>query len=168
MRKAGVRTQKRRRREAKTDYSNRLKLLKGHKPRIVFRKTNRYIIAQYVTSEKAQDKVEITMSSKDLLKNGWPKEKEGSLKSLPAAYFTGILIAKKIVSEKKETPILDLGMLRVLHKSKIYAFIKGLIDGGIKIKCPKEAFPEEERIQGKNMKEDFSKKFEEIKSKISK
>jgi large subunit ribosomal protein L18 len=36
---------RRRRREGKTDYSKRINLLKSGAPRIVFRKTNRYLIA---------------------------------------------------------------------------------------------------------------------------
>ena len=80
----------------------------------------------------------------------------------------GFLLGKKIIKEKLENPIVDFGLHRTLHKTKPFAFLKGLIDAGVKINCPKEAFPEEERIQGKNMIEDFSKFFNEIKSKIEK
>lgn len=161
-----MRTIKRRRLENITDYGKRFKLLKGGVPRIVFRKTNKYIIAQYTTSTSAQDKIEIGLTSKELLKYGWPKEFKGSLKSLTASYLTGLLIGKKIITKKLPTPIIDLGMLRVLHKSKIYAFIKGVIDSGVKLKCKEELFPEEDRIKGKHLKEDFSKHFNIIKSKI--
>jgi len=160
-----MKTQKRRRNENKTDYLKRFKLLKSERPRIVFRKTNRYIIAQCVTSQDAQDKIEIGITSKNLLNYGWPKDFEGSLKSIPASYLTGFLLGKKIM-EKKFSPIVDLGMLRVLHKTKIYAFLKGLIDAGVKIECDKKMFPEEARISGKNMKKDFSKEFAAIKTKI--
>ena len=54
-----MKTLKRRRRESKTDYGKRIKLLKGNTPRIVFRKTNKHIIAQYISSKEAQDKIEI-------------------------------------------------------------------------------------------------------------
>jgi hypothetical protein len=60
----------------------------------------------------------------------------------------------------------DLGIVRVIHKTKAYAFIKGLIDSGLEINCKEEAFPEEARIQGKNLKKDFSNMFNEVKSKI--
>lgn len=161
-----VKIDKKRRREYKTDYLNRIKLLKGELPRIVFRRTNRYILAQYVTSQEAQDKIEIGVNSKDLIRYGWPKEFEGSLKSIPASYLTGILIGKKIIKAKLKTPIVDFGMIRALHKTKTHAFLKGLIDAGIKIKCKEETFPEEDRIKGKYMKKDFSKIFKEIKLKI--
>ncbi|MFH1365765.1 MAG: 50S ribosomal protein L18, partial [archaeon] len=157
-----------RRRENKTDYLKRLNLLKSKTPRIVFRKTNKYIISQYVRSKSAQDTVEIEVNSKRLLTKGWPKEFEGSLKSIPASYLTGYLMGFIIKQEKKESPIVDFGMIRVLHKTKIYAFLKGLKDAGIEIECSEEFFPEEEKIKGKNLKKDFSKHFQEIKTKIEK
>lgn len=159
-----MKVQKRRRRENKTDYLKRLKLLKGDKPRVVFRKTNKYIVAQYIVSEEAQDKILIGIDSRELNKFGWPKSSSGSLKSITASYLTGYLTGKRILKEKLENPILDSGMNRVLHKNKIYAFIKGLIDSGIKISCKKELFPEESRIQGEHLKSKIS--FQEIKSKI--
>lgn len=159
---------KRRRIENKTDYSKRLKLLKSESPRLVFRKTNRYILAQYVTSIEARDKIEIGISSKNLLSYGWPKEFEGSLKSLTASYLTGYLIGKQIIKKKLETPILDFGMIRIITKNKAFAFLKGVGDAGVEVNCGEENFPEQERIEGKNMKQDFSKIFKEIKSKIDK
>ena len=163
-----MKTLKRRRKENKTDYSKRLKLLKSELPRIVFRKTNRYLIAQYIISEETHDKIEIGITSKKLINYGWPKNSEGSLKSIPAAYFTGFLIGKEIIKKKKEVPIADFGMLRVLPKSKVHAFLKGLVDSGVKIKYKEENFPNEDRIFGKHLKKDFSKIFKEIKLNIEK
>ena len=62
-----MKTLKRRRKENKTDYAKRLKLLKSETPRIVFRKTNKYLIAQYIVSEETHDKVEIGITSKILM-----------------------------------------------------------------------------------------------------
>ena len=155
---------KRRRKEYKTDYKKRFELLKSSLPRIIFRKTNRYLIAQYVVSKEAQDKIIFGIDSKELLKYGW-SEKE-SIKSIPASYLTGYLFGKKILSKKLGQPIVDFGMTRVLHKTKVYAFIKGLIDSGIKIECEKENFPDESRIKGEHLKNKIS--FDEIKSKMDK
>jgi len=163
-----MKIQKRRRREYKTDYRKRIKILKGGVPRIVFRKSNRYVIAQYVTSKQAQDKVEFGVSSRDLIKYDWPKETLGSLKSIPASYLTGFLIGKKITKKALENPIIDFGMHRVLHKTKTYAFLKGIIDSGVKIKHDEKFFPDENRIKGKHLKKDFSSIFEQIKSNIEK
>ena len=157
---------KKRRRENKTDYLKRLKLLKSGLPKIVFRKSNKYIVAQYIVSKEAQDKIIIGVTSKDLVKHGWPKNAAGSLKSLPASYFTGLFIGKKIIKEKLETPIISLGMYRVLHKSRIFAFIKGLIDAGVEVKTDEAAFPDESRIKGEHIKNKIP--FNEIKQKIEK
>lgn len=163
---------KRRRKEFRTDYKKRFALLKSRMPRIIFRKTNRYLIAQYIKSKEAQDKIVFGVNSKELLKYGWP-EKE-SIKSIPASYLTGYLTGKKILLKKLcpegvssgEKPILDFGMARVLHKTGVYAFIKGLVDSGIKIECEKENFPDESRIKGEHLKNKIS--FNEIKLKIEK
>ncbi len=161
-----MKTLKKRRRQNKTDYLKRLKLLKSNSPRIVFRKTNKYIIAQYITSKEAQDKIVIGINSKNLMNYGWPEKAKGSLKSLPASYLTGYLIGKKILKEKLKNPIFDIGMIRTLHKNRAYAFLKGLIDSGIEIKCQEKVFPDESRIKGKHMKNKIP--FDEIKSKIEK
>jgi large subunit ribosomal protein L18 len=152
-----MKVSKRRRIEGKTDYGKRLNLLKGEKPRVVFRKTNKYVICQYILSKEAKDFVDLGITSKQLLKYGWPEKFSGSLKSITASYLTGYLMGTKIKKENKEIPIIDFGMLKTLHKTKLFAFLKGMIDAGIKISCKKEAFPEEDRIKGKNLKEDFSK-----------
>lgn len=147
---------KRRRRENKTDYLARKIMLKSGKPRIVFRKTNKYVIAQYVLSKEAKDIVTFGVTSKILLKHGWPEESKGSLKSIPASYLIGYFMGKKILKDKLETPIVDLGMIRTVYKSKVFAFIKGLKDSGLEILSKDEAFPE---IEGKG-------NIEAIKSKI--
>jgi large subunit ribosomal protein L18 len=159
-----MRTLKRRRKEYKTDYLKRLKLLKSHRPRIVFRKTNRYVIAQYVTSSEAKDKIVFGVNSKILLKYGWPKEAVSSLKNISACYLSGFLMGKEIIKKKLENPILDFGMIENNHKSKIYGFLKGLVDSGLELKYKKETFPEEKRISGEHLKNKIP--FEKIKSKI--
>lgn len=155
---------KRRRREGKTDYLARRKMLQGNKPRVVFRKTNKYVIGQYVLSNAAQDSVKIGLNSKKLLAYGWPKENLGGLKSTTASYLLGLLLGKKIQKEKLETPIVDFGMLKTIHKNKLFGFILGLKDSGLEIKCPEEAIPSEDRIKGEHLKSKIN--FDEIKSKI--
>ena len=161
-------TQKRRRRERKTDYKKRIGLLKSGGPRIVFRKTNKQILAQYVQSEEARDKVVFGVVSRDLLKHGWPKEFSGSLKSLPASYLTGFLVGKMIQNKKLQTPIVDAGMTRIIKGNKFFAFLKGLIDAGVEIQCDEKSFPEQERMEGKGLKKDFSSEFKKIKLKLEK
>ncbi|MEK6830322.1 MAG: 50S ribosomal protein L18 [Nanoarchaeota archaeon] len=158
------RINKRRRREGKTDYAKRINLLKGGSTRIVFRKTNRYLTAQYVKSKQAKDAAEFGTSSKMLLQYGWPEKASGGLKSVTASYLLGILVGKKII-DKKKLPIIDFGMIRTVHKSRAYAFIKGLVDSGMAIKHKEGIFPDENRIRGEHLKNKIP--FEEIKLKIT-
>jgi len=140
-----MKTIRRRRKAAKTDYKARLALLKSEKPRLVIRKTNRYIIAQLVESNIAQDKVTASATSKELLAKNWPKEMEGSLKSLPAAYLTGYLLVKKI-KNIPEAAILDMGMQRNVHGGRIFAALNGAVDAGLNIAHDEESFPSAERL----------------------
>jgi len=152
-----ARTIRRRRLEAKTDYKTRLALLKSGKPRLVVRKTNKYIIAQIVISEIAQDKVLISHTSRDLLSKGWPKEKAGSLKSRAAAYCLGLLIGSQ-ASSKVKSAILDIGMHRAVSKSRIYAVLKGAVDSGLDVPHNPESLPSEEMLEGnKNTREILAK-----------
>lgn len=139
-------TQRRRRRERKTDYKARFNLLKSESPRLVIRKTNRYIIAQIVESEIAQDKVILEVTSKDLLDKGWPKDNEGSLKSLPAAYLTGYLLVKQLKTKVGKV-IPDLGLQRTVKGSRLFAVVKGAVDAGLDIPHNPESLPDMERIE---------------------
>ncbi len=137
---------RRRRLEARTDYKARLALLKAGKPRIIIRKTNQYIIVQAVHSEGAQDYIIKGRTSKDLLGKGWPAAKQGSLKSLPAAYLTGILLGKAI-KDKTTEAILDIGMNRNIQKSRIYAVLRGILEAGVEIPHSKDALPTDKMLE---------------------
>lgn len=158
-----LRTLKARRRENKTDYSARLSLLKSVNPRIVIRKSNKYIIAQVVESKSAVDKVVVGKSSKDLLKLGFSEKNQGSLKSIPASYLTGLLLAKTM---KKGEFILDLGMVRKHNGGRIYACVKGLIDGGLKINANEKIFPSQERLEGQHLKPELKDMISKVKENI--
>ena len=155
------RTIRKRRLEGRTDYKARLYLLKSGKPRVIFRKTNRYLLAQIVVSEIAQDRVLVNVSTKDLIKYGWPEKLSGSLKSLPAAYLMGYLLVKKSKDIKKG--VLDIGLLTHVPKSRIYAFVKGLKDAGFDIPCNDDVLPTEDLI---NKKKETAKLINQLKEKI--
>lgn len=154
--------EKRRRREGKTDYKARLAMLKSGKKRIVFRKTNRYIIGQVVESEEAQDKVVDSVNSKELLNHGWPKKAKNSLKTLPAAYLTGYKLGKKL----KEEAIFDTGLNRNIAGNRAYSFLKGVVDAGGKVNVDEKMFPKEDRVKGEHLSKDID--LEKIKEKIDK
>ena len=152
---------KRRRRECKTNYTKRLILLKGNFPRLVIRKTNKYIIMQIIESSHAQDKVIYSANTKELLKYGWPESKQGSLKSITASYLGGLLLGKKSKSLKQEI-ILDSGLIPNTPGSRVYAAVKGVADSGIKIKFNEKIVPSDERIKSPY---EF---FEKVKKEINK
>ncbi len=159
-----MKTIRRRRLERRTDYKARLALLKSGEKRLIARKTNRYIIAQIVESIKAQDNVIITMTSKILLSHGWPKEYAGSLKSLQAAYLIGMIIGKSAQRKKVKQAIFDIGMYRNVHKSRLYALLKGALDSNLKIPHNDESLPSVQDLE-KNTK--LRSIFTKIKEKIN-
>lgn len=152
---------RRRRLEAKTDYKARLALLKSEKPRLVIRKTNRYIIAQIIASETAQDKVVAGMTSKALISKGLPSEMSGSMKSLGASYLTGFLLGKASIKAGVNEAILDTGMHINVKNSRIYAVLKGAVDAGMKIPHNKEILPPIESIKSEKISKIFDKIVEE-------
>ncbi len=137
-----MRLPRRRRLEKKTDYKARLALLKSGKPRLVIRKSNRYITAQIVQSDIAQDKTICSVSSKSLLNKGWPKDKSGSLKNRTAAYITGFIFGKLAHDKKIKEAIVDTGMYRNIHKSRLYATLKGTLDAGLSVVHSKDILPD--------------------------
>jgi len=146
---------KRRRIENKTNYTKRRRLLEGKKPRLVIRKTNKYITIQIIESKVAQDKVISGVNSKDLLNYGWPADKSGSLKSLAAAYLSGILFGK--IAKTNKDAILDMGLIRNTKGSRIYAALKGVVDSGFKVRHGASILPSIELINKENSKEFFDK-----------
>ena len=164
---ANIRTQKRRRRENKTDYKLRKGLLESLIPRVVIRRTNKYFIVQAVESDEAKDEVLFGVTSKDLLKNGWDEKYSGSLKSISAGYLTGLLFAKKVKSLKLKTKfVVDLGMARTLSGSRVFSVVKGLVDGGLDINADEKVFPLEGRLNGEHMGEDKKKMIVKVRENI--
>jgi len=138
----------RRRIKRKTDYKARRALLEGNIPRLVVRKTNKYIITQIITSKEAQDAVICSANSKELQNYGF----DSSFKNIPAAYLTGYLIGLKAKKQKIKEAILDIGYQISTKGSKIYAALKGFADSGVKINYSEEIIPSEERIKGVHLK----------------
>ena len=163
----GKRTQKRRRREGKTDYKLRMGLLKSGLARIIIRKTNKYFIVQAVESDEARDKVLAGVTSKELINLGWDKKFKGSLKSLPAGYLTGLLFAKKLRDKKINNKfILDLGLARTIHGNRLYAVVKGLVDGGVKLDVNEKVLPPEKRLKGEHLKPELKEIISKVKEKL--
>jgi large subunit ribosomal protein L18 len=143
----------RRRREGKTNYKRRLTLLKSRKPKLVIRKFNKNIIAQIIEYHPEGDKVIASSSSNELKKYGWPFSKS----NIPASCLVGLMIAKKA---KGKEAILDLGLQSPIKGGKLYAALKGAIDGGLNVKADESIFPSKERIEGKHIS-DYAKSLSE-------
>lgn len=156
-----MKTLRRRRKEAKTDYKARFHLLKSEKARLVIRKSNRYLVVQIVQSDVAQDKVISSFSSRDLVEKGWPKDKTGSLKSLAAAYLSGFALAKQ--SKFKDELVCDIGMHRSTSGARVFAALKGAVDGGLKVSHKSESLPSLEMIKSSKSTSGI---FDKVKEKI--
>jgi len=159
----------RRRRLGKTDYRKRLKLLLAKRPRLVVRKSLKYVRAQVVGYSKGGDRILAAASSEELKKLGW----KFACDNLPAAYLTGLLIGKEALQKGIKEANLDIGLYPSTKGSKLYALVKGAIDAGLKVPCDEAILPSEERISGKHIaaQERFKslpKEFEKIKQKILK
>ena len=157
-----------RRRLGKTDYQQRLQLLSSQKPRLVVRKTLKYVTAQIVQFDKNGDKTLLSANSRALKKLGWTF----SCDNLPAAYLTGLALGKIAKQNKIDEVILDAGLYPSTKGSKIYAVAKGAIDSGLKINVSAEILPSEERIKGQHVASYLEKfkalpeNFEKIKKQI--
>ncbi len=134
------------RRSEKTDYNSRLSLLKSGKPRLIVRISSRNITAQIVEYVPSGDKILCGVSTKSIEKEyGW----KGPRSNIPVAYLLGLLLAKK--TDIKEA-ILDIGKRRSIHHSKLYAVVKGAIEGGLDVPASDAVFPSVERINGEHVK----------------
>ena len=150
-----------------TNYKKRLNLLKSNKTRLVIRLFKKNIVAQLVNYEAKGDKVLTTCNSTDLKKMGW----NYNTGNLPAAYLTGMLLAKKskeLNLKLTDSIIFDSGVKSYALKTKIYAVVKGCYDNGLKVIVDEKAFPEEDRIKGTHIVEFASKSNEVNKLQFSK
>ena len=139
----------RRRREARTNYHQRLRLLKSGKPRLVARKSNRHIRAQLILTGPQGDETIASATSEDLAEYGW----EAPTGNLPAAYLTGLLAGKRAVEAGLEEAVLDIGLNTATPGNKVFAVQEGVIDAGIEVPHNDEVFAEWERTRGEHIAE---------------
>jgi len=137
----------RRRREGKTDYYLRMKLLRSGKPRLVIRKTLNGIIVQVINAKFEGDQVIASAFSKELRKKGWL----GGSGNTPSAYLTGYLAGLKASKKGVKEAVLDLGLGSPTSGSRIFAALKGIIDAGVSVNHDKSILPSEERIRGEHI-----------------
>lgn len=137
----------RRRREGKTDYRARLKLISLEKSRLVVRLTNNHTIVQIIDVAQEGDETLVSAHSKELQKMGWL----GSGKNTSAAYLTGFLCAKKALEAGIDEAVLDIGLKSSIKGAKIYAALKGAVDAGLYVPHNDSILPADERIRGEHV-----------------
>jgi len=153
----------RRRRAAKTDYMARSTLVYQDKDkycapkyRMVVRITNRQVICQVVSSKIVGDVILATAYSTELRRYGI----KAGLTNYAACYATGLLLARRVLKklgldemytgtgeatgeyymEEREdeeknpfTCILDVGLRPTTTGARVYAAMKGAVDGGLAV-----------------------------------
>merc|ERR1712216_852329 len=146
----------RRRREGKTDYHIRKRLLIQDKQkynvakyRLVVRTSKKNILCQLVYSRLEGDFILSSSYSKNLKVIGLII----SNNNFPTSYINGLYLSKKFFREnfslKKNQSsqknsfnvILDIGLTRVTTGNKVFAAMKGAVDGGFSIPHNEKRFP---------------------------
>ncbi|WP_415381420.1 50S ribosomal protein L18 [Halosimplex sp. TS25] len=139
----------RRRREARTDYHQRLRLLKSGKPRLVARKSNKHVTAQLIITGPNGDETAASAHSSDLEEYGW----EGPTGNMPAAYLTGILAGLRAKEAGLDEAVLDIGLNSPTPGSKVFAVQEGAIDAGLEIPHNDSVLADWSRTRGEHIAE---------------
>ena len=152
----------RRRRENRTDYYARRKLLTAREPRAIVRRSNKNITIQFADFDMVGDKVIASASTKELKAMGW----EYSCSSIPAAYLVGYLAGKRAIKEGIEYAVLDIGMQKVQHGGVLFATVAGMTDAGLEVPHSEEVLPDEDRLKGKHIDDAIEAAVDSIKQKM--
>jgi len=161
----------RRRREGKTDYRARRRLVtqdknkyNSPKYRLVVRFTNRDIIAQVIYSRISGDHVLASAYARELPRYGITV----GLTNYASAYAVGLLLARRLLTKLKLndkyagvaaatgemynveaiadgprpfTALLDVGLVRTTTGHRVFAVMKGAVDGGLHVPHTEKRFP---------------------------
>ncbi|XP_056161554.1 60S ribosomal protein L5 [Syzygium oleosum] len=158
-----------RRRDGKTDYRARIRLINQDKNkyntpkyRFVVRSSNKFIVAQIISASIAGDLVLAAAYSCELPCYGL----EVGLTNYAAAYCTGLLLARRVLKmlemdqeyegnveatgedfsvEPAETrrpfrALLDVGLVRTTTGNRVFGALKGALDGGLDIPHSEKRF----------------------------
>mgnify|MGYP003729028873 CR=1 FL=1 len=137
----------RRRREKRTDYRLRLRLLKSGRPRLVARISLKHVRAQVVEFDPRGDRVIASAESKELEKYGW----KGGTSNTPAAYLVGFLCGSRAKKKGVGECVLDIGLHDPTPQAKVFAVLKGAVDSGLSVPHWEGILPTRERIRGQHI-----------------
>jgi len=147
----------RRRREGKTNYHVRKKVLLSRLPFFVIRIANKNAILQIMEAKIEGDKVIASVHTKQLQKFGWPF----SRKNTPACYLAGLTLGLRAKEKVNSDIIVYMGTSPYISGSRATAAIKGLLDAGLSVRVDPETFPDEGRIKGEHIVE-YARKLREL------
>jgi large subunit ribosomal protein L18 len=133
----------RRRRDNRTDYYTRKRLLTGGELRAVVRRSSRNVIIQFAKFGMDGDKILTSATSVELKKFGW----EHACSNIPAAYLTGYLAGTKAKKAGIERAVLDIGMQTPSKGAVLFAALAGMVDAGVDIPHG-DVLPDDERLNG--------------------
>jgi large subunit ribosomal protein L5e len=179
----------RRRRECKTDYYARQRLIlqdknkyNSPKYRLVVRFSNTEVTCQVAYATIDHDEILAAAYSHELERYVAPiyaGGRKGCLKNYPAAYATGLLLARRLLSLEKigldksyagvvkadgayfrvKKPegnarrpfkvLLDVGLARTTTGARIFGVLKGAVDGGLDVPHNPKRFPADKAAKGK-------------------
>ncbi len=137
----------RRKREGRTNYKKRLKLLSSGKIRLVVRKTLQGTYATMVKYGEEGDTVVASASPQELRKLGW----QFGCGNVPSAYLVGLLLGQKAKKAGVTEAILDSGLHNPVKKSRVYAALAGVVDSGVTVPHSAEVLPQKDRLEGKHI-----------------
>ncbi len=152
----------RRRRQGKTDFRLRKKLVASDLPRAVVRCTSKNTTIQFISFDPKGDTVTVAATTKELAKLGWSK----ATGNTPSAYLAGYLAGKRAAEKGIKKAVLDIGLKSPTKGSKVFAALKGMVDAGVDIPHSEEIIPTEERISGSHINDEIPKMFESVVNKI--
>jgi len=153
----------RRRREGKTDYRVRLRLLRSGEDRAVVRFSGRRIRVSIVRYDAVGDRVVAAAESAELGRLGFPP---ASLASTPAAYLTAYLAGLRSKSAGAESVVLDTGIRHPTEGGRLSAALKGLLDSGLEVPHGEGGFPSAERLSGAHLPKPLPQPLEAYKMKL--
>jgi large subunit ribosomal protein L18 len=153
----------RRRREGKTDYRVRLRLLKSDLPRAVVRLSEHRVRVSIVSFDPVGDRVLAAADSRELAGIAFPA---ASGASTPAAYLTAYLAGLRARSSGAEEAVLDTGLRHPTSGGRLSAALKGLLDAGLDIPHGEGGFPGADRLNGSHLPRRLPEPLEAYKMKL--
>ncbi|MFQ6074905.1 MAG: 50S ribosomal protein L18 [Candidatus Bathyarchaeia archaeon] len=138
----------RRRREGKTDYRMRKRMILSSHPRLVIRGSLKHMNIQVITARPEGDIVLTSAHSEEVSKMfGW----KAPCGNIPTAYLTGLLAGYRAQAEGLPEAILDIGIRSPSRGSRVFAALKGAVDSGFKVKHDETVLPAELRVRGEHI-----------------